>query len=62
MPSGCTTCDGVNAMLTWFKGWLKQPFSADMDTLHWFLFLGLVILISFAWRNLILSHILEGLE
>jgi len=40
----------------------KQPFSADMDALHWFLFLGLVIVIAFAWRNLILSHILEGLE
>jgi len=44
------------------KAFWKQPFSADMDALHWFLFLGLLIVISFAWRNLILSHILEGLE
>lgn len=48
-------------MWQWFTNWLKQPFSTDMDATHWFLFLGLVIVIGFAWRNLILSHILEGL-
>jgi hypothetical protein len=32
-----------------FKAWWKQPFSADMDTLHWFLFFGLIIGISIVW-------------
>lgn len=32
-----------------FKTWLKQPFSADMDAFHWFLFFGLIIAISIGW-------------
>lgn len=32
-----------------FKGWLRHPFQADMDALHWFYFLGLLILLSAAW-------------
>ena len=32
-----------------FKAWMKQPFSADMDAFHWFLFFGLVIAISILW-------------
>jgi len=32
-----------------FKTWLRQPFSADMDAFHWFLFFGLVIAISVLW-------------
>ncbi|MEB2597933.1 MULTISPECIES: hypothetical protein [Bacillati] len=32
-----------------FKSWLRQPFSADMDAIHWFLFFGLLIAISILW-------------
>lgn len=32
-----------------FKQWLNQPFSADMDAFHWFLFFGLLIAISILW-------------
>lgn len=32
-----------------FKAWLRQPFSADMDAGHWFLFFGLLIAISILW-------------
>lgn len=32
-----------------FKAYLRQPFSADMDALHWFLFFGLLIAISVLW-------------
>lgn len=32
-----------------FRNWLAQPFSTDMDALHWFLFFGLVIAISILW-------------
>jgi hypothetical protein len=39
-----------------FKDWLAQPFSADMDVWHWFLFLGLIFAIAFAW-GLVLREI-----
>lgn len=32
-----------------FKSWLNQPFSADMDAFHWFLFFGLLIAVSILW-------------
>ena len=32
-----------------FKDWAGRPFSADMDAVHWFYFMGLLIVISFAW-------------
>lgn len=38
------------------KAWAAKPFSADMDALHWFLFLGLLIAMSVLW-GLILSSI-----
>lgn len=37
------------AMLEDFKQWAKKPFSADMDALHWFYFLGLLAVASIAW-------------
>jgi hypothetical protein len=48
-------------MLQNFQDWLKQPFSANMDTLHWFLFFLLIIVIATFWR-LVLNHILEGVS
>jgi hypothetical protein len=41
-----------------FTDWLSQPFDAEMDTLHWFLFLGLLIVLMAGWR-IILTHTLE---
>jgi hypothetical protein len=32
-----------------FKSWGAKPFSADMDALHWFYFLGLLLALSFMW-------------
>lgn len=32
-----------------FKDWLHKPFDEDMDAVHWFLFLGLLIAISILW-------------
>lgn len=43
-------------MLDDLKAWAGKPFSADMDALHWFLFLGLLIAMSVLW-GLILSSI-----
>lgn len=37
------------AIVDEFRTWLKQPFSADMDAFHWFLFFGLIIAISILW-------------
>ena len=32
-----------------FGAWLRQPFSPNMDAQGWFLFFGLLIVISFVW-------------
>lgn len=36
-------------MLANFQAWLAKPFSTDQDVLHWFLFFGLLIVISITW-------------
>lgn len=36
-------------MLADLKQWWSQPFSTDMDALHWFYFVGLLLLIGVAW-------------
>lgn len=41
-----------------FKAWLARPFAADMDALHWFFFLGLLIALMVGWR-LVLNTIKE---
>lgn len=38
--------------------WVKQPFNASMDLTHWFLFTGLLIVISIAWMMIL--HELRG--
>lgn len=42
-----------------FKRWLEQPFDTKMTVLGWFLFFGLLILISFVW-GFILSKTFRG--
>ena len=44
-----------------FKDWLKRPFATDMDAFHWFLFFGLIVVISILW-SLVLRHTLGGVE
>jgi hypothetical protein len=44
-----------------FKSWAKQPFSADMDALHWFYFFGLLIVISVLW-GLVLRALRDATE
>lgn len=43
------------------KSWAAQPFQTDMSATGWFLFFGLLIIISVGW-NLIFRHIAEGLK
>ncbi len=46
----CASClETRGRIMDTFKTWLRQPFSADMDAFHWFLFFGLVIAISVLW-------------
>lgn len=41
--------------------WWRQPFSADMSAPHWFLFVGLVLVIMALWQ-MILLHLFSGLK
>lgn len=41
-----------------FKAWAQHPFSADMDALHWFYFIGLLVAISILWGTIL--RIIEG--
>lgn len=34
-------------------GWLKKPYSDDMDVIHWVLFIGLFVIVGAAWAHLI---------
>ena len=36
------------------KQWWAQPFNAQGSVVNWFLFLGLLIVLSIAWRTVIL--------
>lgn len=42
-------------MLDKAKEWLSHPFEEKMDAWHWFLFVGLLILLMIVWR-FILAH------
>lgn len=44
-----------------FMAWLKQPFSPTMSAFRWFLFFGLIIMISVAWK-LVLIPIEEAVS
>lgn len=44
-----------------FSAWLRRPFSGDMDAVHWFLFLGLILIAVFLWSR-IMHYINKGIE
>lgn len=44
------------SMIERIHGWLRKPYSDDMDALHWVLFLGLVLIITFLWSR-IMAHL-----
>ncbi len=48
-------------LMTRFTAWVKKPFSGDMDALHWFLFLGLVLVAVFLWSR-IMFYVKKGVE
>ncbi len=37
-------------MLQGFQDWIAMPFSPDMNALHWFLFIGLLIVLTTLWH------------
>jgi hypothetical protein len=41
------------------KEWLNEPFKSQMDTLHWFMFLGLLLILLGLWHR-VLQHLGEG--
>lgn len=45
-------------MLMMFQDWLATPFRTDQDWFHWFLFVGLIMIIFVAWK-MILMHVLS---
>lgn len=51
----------LNAWYGEYKDWAKQPFSADMPVSHWFLFIGLLLIIVIFW-NIALRHLVEALK
>jgi hypothetical protein len=48
----------VNGSIAAFQAWLKQPFSTDMPAKDWFLFFGLLIVISVMWHMIL--RLIEG--
>lgn len=50
-----------SGLLTRLFAWVRRPFSTDMDAMHWFLFFGLVLCISFLWSR-ILHFVNKGIE
>jgi hypothetical protein len=48
-------------LVTRMVAWVKKPFNTDMDAFHWFLFFGLIIIISFLWSR-VLFYINKGIE
>jgi hypothetical protein len=42
--------NGIGASL---DGWLTKPFSSDMSVTQWCLFIGLIMVASFAWSRMI---------
>ena len=53
--------DGASAVFTSLKSWLARPFSSDMDTTHWFLFAGLVLVLLGIW-GMVLRDIKGAIE
>lgn len=45
--------DATSAFMDGFSQWLERPFDPQMSALNWFLFFGLLLLISFAWGFII---------
>lgn len=51
-------CQNVTDFFNRFVQWVKRPYDNEMSAFDWFLFLGLVIVIIFAWRS-ILNKVLD---
>jgi len=47
-------------MIDGFTNWLREPFRSNMSAADWFLFVGLLLVVMFLWR-LILMHLAEAM-
>jgi hypothetical protein len=43
----------MEKLLNGTKDWLKRPFREDGSAIDWFLFVGLMIAISFIWSRIL---------
>jgi hypothetical protein len=48
----------VSALVDTTKAWMKQPFTTQMDLIHWFLIVGVVLVSAVLWSR-VLSHFRE---
>ena len=53
--------DGASLVFNSLKNWLAQPYDTSMNTTHWFLFAGLVLVILGVWF-MILREIKGAIE
>jgi hypothetical protein len=55
----CSFCKGTRQMVSTFwddvKQWARAPYSDNMNALHWILFLGFMLCITFLWSRVIRS-------
>jgi len=45
----------VNSFWTDVKAWGSAPYNDDMDALHWILFLGFMLCVTYLWSRVIRS-------
>jgi hypothetical protein len=55
----CSTCEGTRKMVQSFwddvKKWSSAPYSDNMNALHWILFLGFMLCVTYLWSRVIRS-------
>jgi hypothetical protein len=55
----CSTCEGARNMVSSFwddvKKWASAPYSDNMNALHWVLFLGFMLCVTYLWSRVIRS-------
>lgn len=53
--NGTTGAGAVNSLTNAITGWLQHPFQTGGSAFNWFLFVGLLIIISWMWHVILLK-------
>jgi hypothetical protein len=48
----------ITSLVDVTKTWIKQPFTTQMDLVHWFLIVGVVLISAVLWTR-VLAHFRE---